>query len=44
MTGLDALTEIRKVEKEVPVIILSNQSNEKVIEEYYSRGATNFYT
>lgn len=42
MTGLEALVEIRKIEKDVPVIILSNQSNESVIEAYYHNGATSF--
>lgn len=42
MTGLEALVEIRKVEKSVPIIILSNQNNEQVIQEYMSKGATSF--
>lgn len=42
MTGLEALIEIRKVEKSVPVIILSGQRNEKVIEAYYTNGATSY--
>lgn len=40
MTGLEALVEIRKREKSVPVIILSGQSNESIINEYYKNGAT----
>lgn len=42
MTGLEALVEIRKREKTVPVIILSSQNNEKIIEEYYTKGATSY--
>jgi CheY-like chemotaxis protein len=42
MTGLEALVEIRKREKSVPVIILSNQNNEQIIEEYYRNGATSY--
>lgn len=42
MTGLEALVEIRKREKSVPVIILSGQNNETLIEEYYKKGATSY--
>lgn len=42
MTGLEALVEIRKREKSVPVIILSGQNNETIIEEYYNKGATSY--
>lgn len=42
MTGLEALVEIRKREKSVPIIILSNQNNEQVIQEYMSNGATSY--
>jgi CheY-like chemotaxis protein len=42
MTGLEALVEIRKREKSLPVIILSGQNNDTLIEEYYSKGATSY--
>ncbi len=42
MTGLEALVEIRKREKSIPVIILSSQNNEQLIQEYYLRGATSY--
>lgn len=42
MTGLEALVEIRKREKSVPVIILSGQNNDQVIEDYYTNGATKY--
>lgn len=42
MTGLEALVEIRKREKSLPVIILSNQNSDQVIQEYYSHGATSY--
>jgi CheY-like chemotaxis protein len=42
MSGLEALVEIRKREKSVPVIILSGQNNETLIEEYFSKGATSY--
>jgi CheY-like chemotaxis protein len=42
MTGLEALVEIRKREKLVPIIILSNQNSEEVIQEYYIKGATSY--
>lgn len=42
MTGLEALVEIRKREKLIPVIILSSQGNEQIIQEYYSKGATSY--
>ena len=42
MTGLEALVEIRKREKLVPIIILSNQNSEQVIQEYYRNGATSY--
>jgi CheY-like chemotaxis protein len=42
MTGLEALVEIRKREKSVPIIILSNQNNEQVVQEYIAKGATSY--
>lgn len=42
MNGLEALVEIRKIDKTVPVIILTNQEDEKLIQEYYDKGATSY--
>lgn len=42
MNGLEALVEIRKIDKTVPVIILTNQEDEKLIKEYYDKGATSY--
>ena len=42
MTGLEALQEIRKINKEVPVIVLSNIQDKEIIDTYMSVGATNY--
>lgn len=42
MSGLDALVEIRKTNKEVDIIILSNQTDQAVIDEFFAKGATSY--
>lgn len=42
MSGLDALVEIRKTNKEVDIIILSNQTDQAVIDEFFAKGATTY--
>lgn len=42
MTGLEALEKIRDTNKSVPVIVLSNISDKELIENYFSKGATNY--
>lgn len=42
MSGMDTLDEIRKENKTIPVIILSNQPSQELINEFYNRGATGY--
>lgn len=42
MNGLDVLDELRKIDKKVPVIILSNQPSQELIDEFYKRGANGY--
>lgn len=42
MNGLHVLEEIRKQNKKVPVIILSNQPSPELIKEFYKKGATGY--
>jgi CheY-like chemotaxis protein len=42
MNGLDVLDELRQVDKKVPVIILSNQPSQELIDEFYRRGANGY--
>ena len=42
MTGLEALDKIRKVDASVPVIILSTEDDQEIINCYYSRGITEY--
>lgn len=42
MNGLDTLDKLRIQNNSVPVIILSNQPSQELIEEFYRRGATGY--
>lgn len=42
MTGLEALEKIRHVNKAVPVIVLSNIHDKDLINNYFSKGATDY--
>lgn len=42
MSGLDVLDEIRKKNKKVPVIILSSQPSQELINEFMGKGATGY--
>jgi CheY-like chemotaxis protein len=42
MNGLDVLEEIRRQNRDVPVIILSNQPSQELINEFYQKGATGY--
>jgi DNA-binding NarL/FixJ family response regulator len=42
MNGIDVLVEIRKKNRKVPVIILSNQPSQDLINEFYKKGATGY--
>jgi CheY-like chemotaxis protein len=42
MTGLEALVKIRAVNKAVPVIVLSNNSDNELISDYLAKGATTY--
>lgn len=42
MNGLDVLEEIRKMNKKVPVLVLSSQPSKELIEDFYKKGATGY--
>ena len=42
MTGLEALIKIRKINKTVPVIILSNNTDDELIASYIEKGASSY--
>ncbi|HEX3009606.1 MAG TPA: response regulator [Bacteroidales bacterium] len=42
MNGLDVLQAIRKKNKKVPVIILSNQPSQDLIDDFYKKGANGY--
>lgn len=42
MSGMDTLIEIRKQDQIVPVIILSNQPNQEIVNSFFSNGATSY--
>ena len=42
MSGLDILEEIRKVNKEIPVFILSSQPSSDLINEFLKKGANGY--
>ena len=42
MTGLEALRKIREINKDVQVIILSNNQDQELIDSYLDEGVTSF--
>lgn len=42
MSGLDILEEIRKVDKDIPVFILSSQPSPDLINEFLNKGANGY--
>jgi len=44
LTGLETLKEIRKVNSEVPVVILTGQGDEQLLSEFMENGADRYLT
>ncbi len=44
LDGMDTLKEIRKINKEIPVIILTGQGDDELLSEYMEQGANRFLT
>lgn len=44
LNGLDILKEIRKVDKEVPVVILTGQGDDSLLTEFMENGANRYLT
>jgi len=44
LNGLDTLKEIRKVNAEVPVVILTGQGDDSLLEEFLENGANRYLT
>jgi len=44
LNGLDTLKEIRKVDKEVPVVILTGQGDDELLAEFMENGANRYLT
>ncbi len=44
LNGLDTLKEIRKVNKKVPVIILTGQGDDELLTEFMENGANRYLT
>ncbi len=44
LNGLDTLKEIRKVNKEVPVVILTGQGDDLLLTEFMENGASRYLT
>ena len=44
LSGLDTLKEIRKVNKEVPVVILTGQGDDALLSEFMENGASRYLT
>jgi DNA-binding response OmpR family regulator len=42
LSGLDAIREMRKADKEVSIIVLSSQEDEKLIPEFLKAGANQY--
>jgi DNA-binding NarL/FixJ family response regulator len=42
MSGLETLKELRKIDKEIPVIILSSQEDKLLIREFIQNGASKY--
>jgi CheY-like chemotaxis protein len=44
LSGLDTLKEIRKVDKKVPVVILTGQGDDTLLAEFMENGANRYLT
>lgn len=44
LNGLDTLKEIRKVNKEIPVVILTGQGDDTLLTEFMENGANRYLT
>lgn len=44
LSGLETLEEIRKVNKEVPVVILTGQGDDALLTEFMEKGANRYLT
>jgi len=44
LNGMDTLIEIRKVNKEVPVVILTGQGDDELLSEFMDKGANRYLT
>lgn len=44
LSGLDTLKEIRKVNKEIPVVILTGQGDDELLTEFMDNGANRYLT
>ena len=44
LNGLDTLKEIRKVNKEIPVVILTGQGDDSLLTEFMENGANRYLT
>ena len=44
LNGLDTLKELRKIEKDIPVIILTGQGDDQLLSEFMENGANRYLT
>ena len=44
LNGLDTLKEIRKVDAEIPVVILTGQGDDQILSEFMDHGANRYLT
>ena len=44
MDGLDTLIAIRKIDKDVPVVILTGQGDDELLSEFMENGANRYLT
>jgi len=44
LNGLDTLKEIRKINKDIPVVILTGQGDDKLLSEFMENGADKYLT
>lgn len=44
LNGLETLMEIRKIDQEIPVVILTGQGDDKLLSEFMDKGANRYLT
>lgn len=44
LNGMDTLIEIRKINQEIPVVILTGQGDDELLSEFMDRGANRYLT